>query len=71
MTLKDYSDIVVTKSEFDSQIYLIKYEREESGKKYITSAELAELLNNKKVIIVNKKDRVIHRNFITMAEAIG
>jgi hypothetical protein len=71
LSLKELSDLVVKKSDFDPAIYVTVYSREES-KKYYSSEEIAKRLNDSKVIILDKRGKkILHRNFLTFAEVQG
>lgn len=68
MKYKDAS-LVVRKTKFDNHIYEVLESRNET-EKYLSSAQLADKLNSEKVLVLKGK-KVIFRNFITLAEAIG
>lgn len=66
-----YSDLIVKKSNFDKNIYISIYSRNNGNEEYFSSQQLSVRLNNSNVIILDMNcKKIIHRNFKMIAEVI-
>lgn len=66
---RNHADLIVRQSDFDNGIYITLYNRG-GNEEYFSSQQLSVKLNDSKVIILNKKNNIIHRNFKMMSEVI-